>query len=258
MTQATGVSARGRALACALVPLLAAVVAGCASTPEPRESSRAPGLLSPREAARPQASGRTHRVKHGETLWRISKTYGVQPEALARANALRDPRELHAGQLLVIPPAAPAPDGAGPRLASPSPAVWGGVRSRGRVRPADAFQWPVRGRLSSGFGLRDGAHHAGLDILAPTGTKVRAAESGRVVHSDRKLEGYGNMIILKHSGRFSTVYAHNHRNLVRVGDFVEKGQVIAEVGQTGRASAPHLHFELRRDGSPIDPLDYLP
>ena len=91
-----------------------------------------------------------------------------------------------------------------------------------------------------------------------SGAAVRAAASGRVIHSDASLAGYGNMVIIKHRGDLSSVYAHNRRNLARVGDFVEPGQVIAEAGQTGRATSPHVHFEIRRDGKPIDPLDYLP
>jgi murein DD-endopeptidase MepM/ murein hydrolase activator NlpD len=207
------------------------------------------------ERAEPLAPSRTHVVKPGETLWRISKRYGSSPELVAKVNRIANPAALRAGQRLVIPAAGAAV--LSPRLASPSPSVWNGVRG-GRVPRGDRFVWPVQGYVSSGFGIRDGAHHTGLDIRAPVGTVVRAAESGRVVHANAKLEGYGNMIIIRHSGRFSTVYAHNHRNLVRPGDFVEKGQVIAEVGQTGRASAPHLHFEVRRDGAPDDPLDYLP
>ena len=79
-----------------------------------------------------------------------------------------------------------------------------------------------------------------------------------MIHSDSKLAGYGNMIIIKHTGNISTVYAHNRKNKVRVGQFVEKGEIIAEVGSTGRTTAPHLHFEVRRDGRPRDPLHYLP
>ncbi len=78
-----------------------------------------------------------------------------------------------------------------------------------------------------------------------------------MVHSDNSLAGYGNMVILKHAGVYSTVYAHNRRNLVKVGEFVQRGQVIAEVGRTGRSTAPHLHFEVRKNGRATNPLDYL-
>ena len=87
---------------------------------------------------------------------------------------------------------------------------------------------------------------------------MRAAEAGRVIHSGGGLGDYGKVVIVKHAGRYSTVYAHNRRNRVREGEFVEKGQVIAEVGKTGNASGAHVHFELRRDRRPQDPLLYLP
>jgi murein DD-endopeptidase MepM/ murein hydrolase activator NlpD len=190
-----------------------------------------------------------HVVRPGETLWRISRGYGTTVEAIAQANGISDVTRIGAGQRLWIPT-----DG----VARPAkPAGFGAIDPRGRTA-ANSLIWPLAGRITSGFGMRDGAHHDGLDIKAPEGTAVRAAEAGRVVHSGNSLSGYGNMIILKHAGSLATVYAHNRRNLVRVGEFVEKGAVIAEVGRTGNASTPHVHFEVRRNGSPMDPLDYLP
>ncbi len=100
--------------------------------------------------------------------------------------------------------------------------------------------------------------HEGVDISAPKGTGVLAADDGKVVYSDNSIRGYGNMIIIKHAGKLTTVYAHNRVNLVDTGDFVKKGQKIAEVGATGRASGPHLHFEVRIGEKPVDPEFYLP
>ena len=128
---------------------------------------------------------------------------------------------------------------------------------RGRSSGQAEFAWPVHGIVISEYGLRRGAHHDGLDIKAPPGTIVRAAESGRVIHADSSLSGYGNLIIIKHADRYSSVYAHNRKMLVRVGQFVEKGDAIAEVGKTGNASVAHLHFEIRSDGSPRDPMELL-
>jgi murein DD-endopeptidase MepM/ murein hydrolase activator NlpD len=192
-------------------------------------------------------------VKRGENLFRISKRYGVPQNAVASANGISDPTKLAVGQRLTIP-------GVGRGLTAivpPGTGEWTRSDPRGRA-DAPSLIWPVSGRVSSGFGLRHGAHHDGLDIPMAPGTPIRAAEAGRVIHSGGGLSGYGNTIILRHAGRLSTVYAHNRKNLVRVGEFVERGQVIGEVGKTGRASTPHLHFEVRRDGSPIDPIDYLP
>ncbi len=97
-----------------------------------------------------------------------------------------------------------------------------------------------------------------MDLPAPKGTSIRAAAGGRVVYSGQGMRGYGKVVVLKHSEDLSTVYAHNSANLVRMGDLVKRGQVIARVGETGWATGPHLHFELRKRGVPEDPLVYLP
>ena len=120
------------------------------------------------------------------------------------------------------------------------------------------FAWPVQGRLTSRWGGRRGGRHDGIDLSARPGTLVRAAESGRVVYSGSGLGEYGNLIVVRHVGDYSTVYAHNRTNRARRGDVVTKGDVIAEVGRTGNASGPHLHFEVRRRDRPVDPLRYLP
>jgi len=133
-----------------------------------------------------------------------------------------------------------------------------GPRPRGRQTESDlAFRWPLRGKLSSRYGWRRGRTHEGIDIAAPSGTRIHAAESGRVTHSG-SLAGYGRVVIVKHKGRYSTVYAHNRKNLVRKGAFVERGDVIAQVGNTGNARGTHLHFEVRRNRVAQDPIRYLP
>jgi murein DD-endopeptidase MepM/ murein hydrolase activator NlpD len=105
--------------------------------------------------------------------------------------------------------------------------------------------------------MRHGVMHDGIDIAAPAGTPVRAADDGVVLYSGR-LRGYGNVVILQHSGGYVTVYGHNERNLVREGDRVARGQDIAELGATGRASGPNLHFEIRYENQAQNPLAYLP
>ena len=119
------------------------------------------------------------------------------------------------------------------------------------------MRWPVDGSVSSGFGWRKGRPHEGVDIPARKGAKVRAAEAGRVIHSGA-LGDYGLVVIIKHKGRYSTVYAHNRKNLVRKGTFVERGDVVAQVGSSGNARGTHLHFEVRRDRVAQDPIRYLP
>ncbi len=199
----------------------------------------------------PPGSIRTHTVKRGETAWRISQKYDITVAAIARANGLSDPTKLAVGQKLKVPVGVK-----GRPSSSNGSGRWMARDRRGRS-PKVKFGWPVRGKLVSGYGLSAGAHHDGIDISGRSGTAVRAAEAGRVIHSDDSLAGYGNMVIVKHLGVYSTVYAHNRRNLVKVGEFVQRGQVIAELGETGRTTAPHLHFEVRQDGHPANPLDYL-
>ncbi|MGE0821096.1 MAG: M23 family metallopeptidase [Candidatus Binatia bacterium] len=119
------------------------------------------------------------------------------------------------------------------------------------------FLWPIEGTVTSGFGPRRGSFHDGVDIAAPRGTPVYAAAAGEVIFSD-VLRGYGNIVILRHRKGYATVYAHNKRNLVKEGQRVRRGQRIAEVGQSGRATGPHLHFEIRRNNTTRDPLVFLP
>ena len=119
------------------------------------------------------------------------------------------------------------------------------------------FQWPLRGRLTSGFGPRGGRRHEGIAVAARRGTEIDAAEDGRVIHSGR-LGDYGKVVIVRHDGDYRSVYAHAHRTHVKKGQKVEKGQKIAEVGSTGRSTGPHLHFEIRQRQTPQDPMLYLP
>ena len=225
---------RLRALPLALVVLWAVA---CASTPDGKEV--------------------VHVVQPGENLYRISLHYGVPVDRLIRSNRIRDVHALEVGQPLRIPGARREPPEAalGPRVASTQDG-----RSR-QIALRDTglvFEWPLRGRVSSHFGSRGFGHHEGIDIPAREGAAVVAAEAGRVVQSRDRLGDYGNVVIVKHAGRYATIYAHNRRNLVRKGEFVDKGQAIAQVGDTGNASGPHLHFEIRRNRLAHDPLLYLP
>lgn len=208
--------------------------------------------------------GVIHHVQAGENLYRIGMRYRVPPKAIARANGIRDVTNLQIGQRLFIPGVrrrvGPSEDpviAASHRPRSPI----GAAPGVGRTGPSDEdslrFLWPVRGRLSSGYGMRRGRRHEGIDLAAPPGTPIHAAESGRVIHSGR-LGSYGKVVIVKHVGAYRTVYAHARKLYVRKGEFVERGQKLAEVGTTGRSSGPHVHFEIRRATSPRDPLAFLP
>lgn len=208
-------------------------------------------------ASAPLGKEVVHVLRPGENLYRISLHYGVPVERVIRANRLRDVHALAVGQRLRIPGARRDPPAVAlvpPNGIAPRP-----PDRRIALRDSDlSFAWPLRGRVSSRFGSRGNGRHEGIDIPARAGTPIFAAEAGRVIHSGGRLGDYGNVVIVKHEGRYTTVYAHNRRNLVRKGDFVEKGQPIAQVGSSGNASAPHLHFEIRRDRRPHDPMLYLP
>jgi len=119
------------------------------------------------------------------------------------------------------------------------------------------FIWPAEGKVTSQFGPRNGSFHDGVDIAAPLGSAVLAAADGKVIFSD-VLRGYGNVVIVRHAKGYLTVYAHNRANLVKEGQGVRQGDVIAEVGQTGRATGASLHFEVRKDNLARNPLQYLP
>lgn len=120
------------------------------------------------------------------------------------------------------------------------------------------LSWPVDGPLSSPFGERDGKRHEGIDLSVPTGTPVHAACDGIVAYAGDRLRGYGRLVIVQHAPPLVTVYAHNSELEVKEGDRVTRGQELARSGATGHVTAPHVHFEVRRDNRPDDPLKYLP
>jgi len=175
-------------------------------------------------------------VKKGESLWSISHEYNVKLEAIISANSINDASKISVGQQLRIPNI---------------PGVKLSTRN---------FIWPVRGRITSPYGMRvlkgRKDFHAGIDISGPTGNNIVAAENGRVSYAGY-MRGYGNVIILSHDGGYSTVYGHNSINFVKTGQSIKKGVVIAKVGSTGNATGSHLHFEVRLNGKPINPLSYL-
>ena len=225
---------------------------------------------------------RTHVVARGDTLSGIAARYGVTVSALVDANRLPGDRaKLRVGQRLTVPTTVVKT----PRsAASARPRAHASlVPERDVVRPArgccgprpccgprglmlavpewielsPAFTWPVEGPVTSPFGRRRSGWHRGIDIKAERGSAVFAAAAGLVVVSDREPR-YGRVVKIEHEGGFVTVYAHNEENLVETGMRVEAGDPIATIGRTGRATAHHLHFEIRRDGAVYNPLYLLP
>lgn len=123
---------------------------------------------------------------------------------------------------------------------------------------ADGFRWPARGRIISGFGKQsDGANNDGINLAVPAGTPVKAAEKGTVIYAGNELQGYGNLVLIQHKDGWVSAYAHNETLMVKRGETVQRGQVIAKAGATGSVSQPQLHFELRKGSQPVDPLPHL-
>jgi biotin carboxyl carrier protein len=234
---------RVRLSSCVLACVLAAL--GCAATGgagRPMHPDHLPGTW--------------HVVAPGETAWSIAHQAGIPLEDLLEINGLKRSETLEPGRTLFIlgKPDAPssAPESAPAPIVSASPAP--------AASKSDApLRWPVKApRLTSPFGTRWGRNHEGIDMAAPIGTPVYAAAAGDVIYAGDQVRGYGNMVVVKHSGDLVTVYAHNSLLLVHTGDRVTVGQEIARVGDTGRATAPHLHFEVRRGEVPQDPMPFLP
>jgi murein DD-endopeptidase MepM/ murein hydrolase activator NlpD len=210
------------------------------------------GCASQTAVSKPNLRGIYHTVAPGETLYRIGKAYGVAYQELARVNGIKDARQLRAGQRIFVPGVTkPIP------VETVTPAETAPATPVSPEPGFETFLWPVNGTINSGFGPRGSGFHDGIDIAAPEGTPIRAIEAGEVIYSDQ-LRGYGNMVILRHRDGIVSVYAHNEVNLVRDGQRVARGEIVARVGSTGRVSGPHLHFEIRRNNTAQDPLRYLP
>ncbi|MGB6967686.1 MAG: M23 family metallopeptidase, partial [Methyloceanibacter sp.] len=170
----------------------------------------------------------------------------------------------------------PAPGSSGKPESAPaveaSSEVIGGGTSRGQnaqVASVDrlpapepmsgnSFRWPVQGRIISAFGTKpDGGHNDGINVAVPAGTSVKAAENGVVAYAGNELKGYGNLVLVRHSNSWVSAYAHNGEILVKRGDQVRRGQVIAKAGNSGQVSQPQLHFELRKGSRPVDPTKFM-
>ena len=180
-------------------------------------------------------------VAQGETLETLAHRAGVPPEDLLEVNGLDRPAQVQPGMTIFLLQPAPA-------KAVPDP------------DKAPALRWPLTTAVTIGspFGGRWGKPHEGIDLPAPVGTPVFAAADGTVVYAGHGIRGYGNLVVIKHSGDLLTVYAHNSALLVSQGQPVRAGDRIALVGQSGHATGPHLHFEVRSGQIPRDPMSYLP
>lgn len=232
-----------------------------------------PALASAEPAAGPRTPQRVYEVKPGDTLSSLARRYGVPVATLVKLNKLPSTSApIKVGQRLVIPGLDAAPASvqrasvthqgvAAPMRAAGTPGSPPPPRLALAVPDFDGdtlpIGWPAEGPVVSTFGHRRSGWHGGIDIKAPLGTPVQAAAAGVVVTAGFETR-YGLVVKIEHKAGFMTVYAHNDVNLVEVGDRVDAGDLIALVGNTGRATTYHVHFEVRRDGLAYNPLYLLP
>lgn len=190
--------------------------------------------------------GVMHIADFGDTLWRIANTYSVDVAAIMAANG-KSNEDISIGENLFIP------GGKKPREQERLLARADNSVSRGG---SNRFIWPTEGDVSSGFGYRWGRNHDGIDIANDIGTSIRAARSGRVTYTGWS-SGYGRVVIIEHDQGYVTLYGHLSESIVNSGDYVKTGQSIAYMGNTGNSTGPHLHFEVRKNGTPINPYNVL-
>jgi len=194
-----------------------------------------------------------HVVERHQTLYRICKTYGVDLKEVTAINGITDPSKIQTGQRIFIPGAKKVLK---VEIVIDDVVAEPGERGKIVYKKLD-FIWPVEGKISDVFEGAESKRHQGIDIYSTLGTPIKASNAGTVIYSNNTIKGYGNLIILRHSEEYVTVYAHNQMNLVKEGTWVEKGQIIGKVGQTGRATGPHLHFEIRKNNKAMDPMLFL-
>jgi murein DD-endopeptidase MepM/ murein hydrolase activator NlpD len=265
--------------------------------PRPAAVAAAPAPVVAPPASKPVAvtttAGGVHFVNKGDTLHSIARQHHISPAELAKANHLDQSAKLSPGMKLTFPgaktaaaaPAAPAPalaPAAAPAVPAPKVVATAQPQSARLVQPAanveapapaaepaavkpsettsslPTFRWPARGKVITGYGAKtNGKSNDGINLAVPEGTPVKAAEDGVVAYSGNELKGYGNLVLVRHSNGYVTAYAHASELLVKRGDTIKRGQVIAKSGQSGEVSSPQLHFEIRKGSSPVDPLQFL-
>jgi murein DD-endopeptidase MepM/ murein hydrolase activator NlpD len=260
-------------------------------------TAAAPALAAPASKAVAAASvaPSVHVVNHGDTLLSIARRNHVSVGELAKANRIDASARLQLGMKLTVPgarTAAAAPEAppatvvaAQPAAALAPPATKmaaaTGVPPQSArlaqattkveeapaetpVKAAEAtgalptFRWPVRGKVITSYGAKtNGKANDGINLAVPEGTPVKAAEDGVVAYSGNELKGYGNLVLVRHSNGYVTAYAHASELLVKRGDTIKRGQIIAKSGQSGEVGSPQLHFEIRKGSTPVDPLQFL-
>ena len=254
----------------------------------PREGHEAPRVAT--AAPQPRAGGDVHIVAPGETLISIARRHHMSLSALARYNRINPFTKLSIGDRVQIPAGnrrvaenrvaptpAPVPRVTRPHTVAPARPVASEPTQHVRMAKAEVheptksitktaepagsiptFRWPVRGRIIAGFGQRpNGTQNDGINLAVPEGTPIKAADDGVVAYAGNELKGYGNLVLIRHADGYVSAYANASALLVKRGDSVKRGQVIARAGQTGNVNSPQLHFEIRKGSLPVDPMKYL-
>jgi murein DD-endopeptidase MepM/ murein hydrolase activator NlpD len=188
-----------------------------------------------------------HKIKRGQSLWSIARTYGVDILDLMKFNRLKEPSLIYAGRYIFIP---------GVKRSITSGGNYRYKSKRYKIGKSP-FIWPVKGKVTSNFGFHGGKRRHGIEIACAELSIVRASDKG-IIASAGILRGYGNIIIIDHRNGYYTIYAHNQRNMTSRGETVKKGQQIALAGSTGRASQSCVYFEIRKGAKAVNPLRYLP
>jgi len=266
------------------------------SAPQPAAPRVAAPVATPAPVSAP-VGGNVHIVGPGESLLRIARKYNITLTSLARANNLQPYAKLTIGDRIAIPatgrqaaahttpimaapvvstPAAqPMPQLAQPRsvpvervatapaqtvrvATQEAPATETAASNTDPAGAMPSFRWPVHGRVIAGFGPKsNGGQNDGINLAVPEGTPIKAAEDGVVAYAGNELKGYGNLVLIRHANGFVSAYANAKELLVKRGDNIKRGQVIANAGQTGNVTSPQLHFEIRKGSTPVDPTKYL-
>lgn len=252
--------------------LVSIVLSGCSTnTPAPITDIHSSTPTAPTSPG----STQNYTVQPGDTLYKIAQQHGTTVQAIVTNNGITDPTQLRVGQMLVVAganetrstpapqtptevvtapvTAEPTPQQAAPPVAEAASPVATDTSPRASDANLINWGWPASGALIQGFT----ASTKGIDIQGTIGDPVIAAASGKVMYAGNGVRGLGNLILLGHSNGFITAYAHNDALLVKTGEEIKKGQKIATLGQTD-TSSPRLHFEVRRRGTPVNPLSYLP
>ena len=255
----------------------------------PKQSAHV-AAAAPAVAAAPAAPASIHYVNRGDTLANVARRNHISSAQLAAANNLPPNAFLKIGSKINVPasaggtPPVAAVEAPKPIAIAQAPStrpatvpsaepVQRAQLASDKVDPPDTtspvkaaeatnglptFRWPVRGRVIAGYGAKtNGKQNDGINVAVPEGTPVKAAEDGVVAYSGNELKGYGNLVLVRHSNGYVTAYAHASELMVKRGDTIKRGQVIAKSGQTGEVASPQLHFEIRKGSSAVDPLQFL-